>query len=349
MCLKGKEALNIIVCGHVDAGKSTLMGHLLVKLGQISNKQLHKIKQEAAKANRQSFWLAFVLDELEDERERGVTMDIARASFETNHKVINILDAPGHKDFIPKMIGGTSQADAAIMVVDASPGEFEAGYERSGQTREHGMLLRSIGVQQIIVAINKMDMVNWDMERFNKISQTMKEFFTKAGIKERSLSFIPVSGYHGHNLTDKYNNELVSWYTGLTLLEQINSFSAPQRKIDAPFRMTVSDVFKGSGSNVMVEGRIFTGGVQNLDRLLLLPNNDVAVVKEIQLNDNSVPCAFAGDLVILALSGIELNAVYKGNAFSSPDRPIKCTNCFESRIVIFATKVPITNGYTVRY
>ncbi|CAD5111886.1 DgyrCDS1149 [Dimorphilus gyrociliatus] len=347
LCSKGKEALNIIVCGHVDAGKSTLMGHLLVKLGQISSKQLHKIKQEATKANRQSFWLAFVLDELEDERERGVTMDIARASFETDHKIVNILDAPGHKDFIPKMISGTAQADSAIMAVDASPGEFEAGYERSGQTREHGMLLRSIGVQQIIVAINKMDMVNWNEERFNYIQQTMKSFFTKAGIKEKSLSFIPVSGYHGYNLAERYNDECASWYKGPTLLEQIDSFASPQRKIDAPFRMTVSDAFKGSGSNVMIEGRIFTGGVQLHNRLLLLPNNDVAVVKEIQLNDKAVPCAFAGDLVILALSGIELNAVYKGNAFSSPERPMKCTNCFEGRIVVFATKVPITNGFTV--
>merc|ERR1719500_1647025 len=190
-----KESINLIVIGHVDSGKSTLMGHLLFQLGQVSQKMLHKYEQESRKVGKQSFMYAWVLDETEEERSRGITMDVGQNKFETENRVVTLLDAPGHKDFIPNMIGGAYQADVAILVVNATTGEFEAGFEAGGQTREHALLVRSLGVGQLCVAINKLDTVDWNENRFSSIRDKLKLFLTKqAGFKESDLTFIPCSG-----------------------------------------------------------------------------------------------------------------------------------------------------------
>jgi len=232
----GKQLLNLVVIGHVDAGKSTLMGHMLYE-------------QESKKAGKASFAYAWVLDETGEERERGVTMDVGMTKFETTTKVITLMDAPGHKDFIPNMITGAAQADVAVLVVDASRGEFEAGFETGGQTREHGLLVRSLGVTQLAVAVNKMDQVNWQQERFQEITGKLGHFLKQAGFKESDVAFIPTSGLSGENLiTRSQSSELTKWYKGLCLLEQIDSFKPPQRSIDKPFRLCVADVFKGKCS-----------------------------------------------------------------------------------------------------
>ncbi|MGH0146305.1 UNVERIFIED_CONTAM: hypothetical protein FKN15_030051 [Acipenser sinensis] len=193
----GKLLLNLVVIGHVDAGKSTLMGHLLYLLGNVNKRTMHKYEQESKKAGKASFAYAWVLDETGEERDRGVTMDVGMTKFETKTKVITLMDAPGHKDFIPNMITGAAQADVAVLVVDASRGEFEAGFDAGGQTREHGLLVRSLGVTQLAVAVNKMD-------------------------QETDVSYIPTSGLSGENLTTKSKEpELTAWYKGPCLLEQI--------------------------------------------------------------------------------------------------------------------------------
>ena len=197
-----KESINLIVIGHVDSGKSTLMGHLLFQLGQVSQKIMHKYEQESRKVGKQSFMYAWVLDETEEERSRGITMDVGQNKFETSQRVVTLLDAPGHRDFIPNMISGAYQADVAILVVNATTGEFEAGFESGGQTREHALLVRSLGVSQLCVAINKLDTVDWDQERFTNIKDKLRLFLTKqAGFKETDLSFVPCSGLTGENLT----------------------------------------------------------------------------------------------------------------------------------------------------
>ncbi|XP_012965632.1 HBS1-like protein isoform X1 [Mesocricetus auratus] len=344
----GKQLLNLVVIGHVDAGKSTLMGHMLYLLGNVNKRTMHKYEQESKKAGKASFAYAWVLDETGEERERGVTMDVGMTKFETTTKVITLMDAPGHKDFIPNMITGAAQADVAVLVVDASRGEFEAGFETGGQTREHGLLVRSLGVTQLAVAVNKMDQVNWQQERFQEITGKLGHFLKQAGFKESDVAFIPTSGLSGENLiTRSQSSELTKWYKGSCLLEQIDSFKPPQRSIDKPFRLCVSDVFKDQGSGFCVTGKIEAGYIQTGDRLLAMPPNETCTVKGITLHDEPVDWAAAGDHVILTLVGMDIIKINVGCIFCDPKEPIKACTRFRARILIFNIEVPITKGFPV--
>uniref|UniRef100_A0A2I3T7T5 HBS1 like translational GTPase n=2 Tax=Pan TaxID=9596 RepID=A0A2I3T7T5_PANTR len=344
----GKQLLNLVVIGHVDAGKSTLMGHMLYLLGNINKRTMHKYEQESKKAGKASFAYAWVLDETGEERERGVTMDVGMTKFETTTKVITLMDAPGHKDFIPNMITGAAQADVAVLVVDASRGEFEAGFETGGQTREHGLLVRSLGVTQLAVAVNKMDQVNWQQERFQEITGKLGHFLKQAGFKESDVAFIPTSGLSGENLiTRSQSSELTKWYKGLCLLEQIDSFKPPQRSIDKPFRLCVSDVFKDQGSGFCVTGKIEAGYIQTGDRLLAMPPNETCTVKGITLHDEPVDWAAAGDHVSLTLVGMDIIKINVGCIFCGPKVPIKACTRFRARILIFNIEIPITKGFPV--
>uniref|UniRef100_A0A8C5GCP1 HBS1-like protein n=1 Tax=Gouania willdenowi TaxID=441366 RepID=A0A8C5GCP1_GOUWI len=303
----GKPLLNLVVIGHVDAGKSTLMGHLLYLLGNVNKRTMHKYEQESKKAGKASFAYAWVLDETGEERDRGVTMDVGMTKFETNSKVVTLMDAPGHKDFIPNMITGAAQADVAVLVVDASRGEFEAGFEAGGQTREHALLVRSLGVTQLAVAINKMDQVNWQQERFKEITSRLGHFLKQAGFKESDVFYVPTSGLSGENLaTCSTVPELTSWYTGYSLLDQIDAFKAPQRSIDKPFRLCVSDVFKDQGSGFCVTGKIEAGYIQTGERMLAMPPNETCTVKGITLHDEPLDWAAAGDHVSLTVTGMDI-------------------------------------------
>ncbi|XP_036103961.1 HBS1-like protein isoform X3 [Molossus molossus] len=344
----GKQLLNLVVIGHVDAGKSTLMGHMLYLLGNVNKRTMHKYEQESKKAGKASFAYAWVLDETGEERERGVTMDVGMTKFETTTKVITLMDAPGHKDFIPNMITGAAQADVAVLVVDASRGEFEAGFETGGQTREHGLLVRSLGVTQLAVAVNKMDQVNWQQERFQEITGKLGHFLKQAGFKESDVAFIPTSGLSGENLiTRSQSSELTKWYKGLCLLEQIDSFKPPQRCVDKPFRLCVSDVFKDQGSGFCVTGKIEAGYIQTGDRLLAMPPNETCTAKGITLHDEPVDWAAAGDHVSLTLVGMDIIKINVGCIFCGPKEPIKACTRFRARILIFNIEIPITKGFPV--
>ncbi|XP_007520094.1 HBS1-like protein isoform X1 [Erinaceus europaeus] len=344
----GKQLLNLVIIGHVDAGKSTLMGHMLYLLGNVNKRIMHKYEQESKKAGKASFAYAWVLDETGEERERGVTMDVGMTKFETTTKVITLMDAPGHKDFIPNMITGAAQADVAILVVDASRGEFEAGFETGGQTREHGLLVRSLGVTQLAVAVNKMDQVNWQQERFQEITGKLGHFLKQAGFKESDVAFIPTSGLSGENLIKRsQSSELTKWYKGLCLLEQIDSFKPPQRSIDKPFRLCVSDVFKDQGSGFCVTGKIEAGYIQTGDRLLAMPPNETCTAKGITLHDEPVDWAAAGDHVSLTLVGMDIIKINVGCIFCGPKEPIKACTRFRARILIFNIEIPITKGFPV--
>ncbi|KAM3855092.1 HBS1-like protein isoform 4-T4 [Vipera latastei] len=344
----GKHLLNLVVIGHVDAGKSTLMGHLLYLLGNVNKRTMHKYEQESKKAGKASFAYAWVLDETGEERQRGVTMDVGMTKFETKTKIITLMDAPGHKDFIPNMITGAAQADVAVLVVDASRGEFEAGFETGGQTREHGLLVRSLGVTQLAVAVNKMDQVNWQQERFQEIVNKLGQFLKQAGFKESDVAYIPTSGLGGENLVTKsQTSELAKWYTGKCLLEQIDSFKSPQRSVDKPFRLCVSDVFKDQGSGFCVTGKIEAGYVQVGERLLVMPPNETCTVKGIALHEQPVDWAAAGDHVSLTLTGMDIIKINVGCIFCCPKEPIKTCTRFRARVLIFNIEIPITKGFPV--
>ncbi|XP_071292303.1 HBS1-like protein isoform X4 [Agelaius tricolor] len=344
----GKQLLNLVVIGHVDAGKSTLMGHLLYLLGNVNKRTMHKYEQESKKAGKASFAYAWVLDETGEERERGVTMDVGMTKFETPTKVITLMDAPGHKDFIPNMITGAAQADVAILVVDASRGEFEAGFETGGQTREHGLLVRSLGVTQLAVAVNKMDQVNWQQERFQEITSKLGQFLKQAGFKESDVAYIPTSGLGGENLVTRgQSSDLTQWYKGKCLLEQIDSFKPPQRSVDKPFRLCVADVFKDQGSGFCVTGKIEAGYIQVGERLLAMPPNETCTAKGITLHDEPVDWAAAGDHVSLTLTGMDIIKINVGCVFCDPKEPIKVCTRFRARVLIFNIEVPITKGFPV--
>uniref|UniRef100_A0A8D2P9E9 HBS1 like translational GTPase n=1 Tax=Zosterops lateralis melanops TaxID=1220523 RepID=A0A8D2P9E9_ZOSLA len=344
----GKQLLNLVVIGHVDAGKSTLMGHLLYLLGNVNKRTMHKYEQESKKAGKASFAYAWVLDETGEERERGVTMDVGMTKFETPTKVITLMDAPGHKDFIPNMITGAAQADVAILVVDASRGEFEAGFETGGQTREHGLLVRSLGVTQLAVAVNKMDQVNWQQERFQEITSKLGQFLKQAGFKESDVAYIPTSGLGGENLVTRgQSSDLTQWYKGNCLLEQIDSFKPPQRSVDKPFRLCVADVFKDQGSGFCVTGKIEAGFIQVGERLLAMPPNETCTAKGITLHDEPVDWAAAGDHVSLTLTGMDIIKINVGCVFCDPKEPIKVCTRFRARVLIFNIEVPITKGFPV--
>ncbi|XP_053144278.1 HBS1-like protein isoform X3 [Hemicordylus capensis] len=295
----GKHLLNLVIIGHVDAGKSTLMGHLLYLLGNVNKRTMHKYEQESKKAGKASFAYAWVLDETGEERERGVTMDVGMTKFETKTKVITLMDAPGHKDFIPNMITGAAQ-------------------------------------------------VNWQQERFMEIVHKLGQFLRQAGFKELDVAYIPTSGLGGENLvTRSQSSELNKWYEGKCLLEQIDAFKSPQRSVDKPFRLCVSDVFKDQGSGFCVTGKIEAGYVQVGDRLLAMPPNETCTVKGIALHDEPVDWAAAGDHVSLTLTGMDIIKINVGYVFCCPKEPIKACVRFRARVLIFNIEIPITKGFPV--
>ncbi|KAJ3160860.1 HBS1-like protein [Geranomyces michiganensis] len=350
-----KLALNLVVVGHVDAGKSTLMGHMLYLLGEVSDRAMRKFEREAEKMRKASFAFAWVLDETEEERSRGVTIDVAVNKFETPKRRFTVLDAPGHRDFVPNMMSGAAQADVAILVVDATNGEFETGFESGGQTREHAVLLRSLGVLQLIVAVNKLDVVGWSQARFDEITAKLTRFLTQdVGFKKSKVWFIPTSGFTGENLVKRAaDSPLSAWYQGPTLLEQIDAFESPERAVDKPFRLAIVDCFKGGlgggggGGAVSVSGRVEGGSVQVGDSLLVLPINETGVVKGLEVGEEAVKWAVAGDNVLMSLSGVDMTHVNVGSILCDPSNPLPVTTHFSAKIVTFDIAIPLTIGVPV--
>lgn len=347
---KGKTLLNLVVIGHVDAGKSTLMGHLLYSLGDVTKRSMHKYEMESKKAGKASFAYAWVLDETGEERERGITMDVGLTRFETDTKLITLMDAPGHKDFIPNMITGASQADVAILVVGSSTGEFESGFEAGGQTREHALLVRSLGVTQLIVAVNKLDNVDWSEARYNHVVGKLKHFLKQAGFKDSDVVYVPCSGLSGENLVAPCTEPLLKqWYNGPTLLNTIDNFKPPKRELEKPFRFCVSDVYKGMGTGINAIGKLEAGKLHSGDKVVVMPAGCQGLVKAFTIHDESVQLACAGDHVTLTLSGLDLMHVGVGSVLCSPSSSIKCTTKMKARILVFNIRIPITKGFTVLF
>ncbi|KAG1138419.1 hypothetical protein G6F37_010530 [Rhizopus arrhizus] len=345
-----KSNLNVIFIGHVDSGKSTTIGHLSFRLGHVDERKMHKLERDSQKIGKGSFAYAWLLDETEEERNRGITMDIGTNYFETHHRHITILDAPGHRDFIPNMISGTAQADAAILVAPASG--FEAGFEAGGQTKEHAILARSLGVQQVIVAVNKLDLVGWSQERFMEIKDKLSTYLLQIGFKKSNLFFVPISGLTGENLVEKSEiPELTSWYQGgPSLIEQIDKLEPPTRLLDKPLRMRVADFFKGgigSSGGVSVAGHIESGSLQVGEQVMVVPGNEMGYIKSMQVNDESTNWAAAGDSVLMTLANFDIMNLSNGCVICTGSNPVPVTSTFEAQIVVFDVRIPLTLGYQV--
>lgn len=316
------------------------MGRLLFDLKVIDQRSIDKLRKEAETIGKSSFALAWVMDETSEERSRGVTVDIATNYFETNRTRFTILDAPGHKDFIPNMISGASQADFPVLVIDSSTNSFESGLK--GQTKEHILIARSMGMQHIIVAVNKMDTVSWSKARFDDIVKRMTSFLTEASFSEKRITFIPLAGLTGENVVKKVENPAAQWYNGETLLEALERIDLPQRGLDKALRLSVADVFRGDiRSPLSISGRIESGTLQVGDTILALPANETAIIKSIEVQDSPVEWAVAGQIPILHLTDIDPVHLRQGDIVCTPSAPVKLVKAFTSKLLAFEHILPM--------
>ena len=306
----GLPNLNVIVTGHVDSGKSTLVGHLLYKKGTISQRMVHKFEKESNALGKGSFYLAWIMDETESERDHGVTIDVTRRVFTTPSKHITILDSPGHKDFMPNMISGCSAADVALLVVPASPGEFESCMMLNAQTREHAIILKSMGVNQVLVAVNKMDLtlpLPWSQARYNFIVENVVKLLTELSFARKAIRFVPVSGLTGENLVDMSPTvaSALEWYRGGTLADAFDAYKVPPRVIDKPLRAVINSVLSldnyGTKKSAEVEVTVLQGRLR-LNRQVAIASSEIVEVKGIYVNGTPADTLFAGDQGVITFA-----------------------------------------------
>jgi len=317
-----------------------MMGRLLLDLNVVDQRTVDKFRNEAEKMGKSSFALAWILDQRSDERAHGVTVDIAMNSFETDETIFTLLDAPGHRDFIPNMIAGASQADFAILVIDAGTGAFESGLK--GQTKEHALLIRSMGVSRIIVAVNKLDTVGWSKERFDEITHQITGFLTTTGFQASNISFVPVSGLSGDNLARRASDPAASWYEGPTIIEELENAEPTARALTKPFRMVISGIYDTIQSAATVAGRIDAGSIQMGDALLVQPSGEKAYVKSLLLHGEPVDWAVAGQNVEIHLSNIDPIHIRAGDIICDPAQPIQCHDTFTLKVLAFDFLFPMS-------
>jgi elongation factor 1-alpha len=343
---KEKIHINIVVIGHVDAGKSTTTGHLIYKCGGIDKRTIEKFEKEAKEMGKASFKYAWVLDKLKAERERGITIDIALWKFETAKYYFTIIDAPGHRDFIKNMITGTSQADCAVLVIASGTGEFEAGIAQNGQTREHALLAYTLGVKQMICAINKMDdkSVNYSESRYNEIKTEVSSFIKKIGYNPDKVPFVPISGWNGDNMLEKSPN--LPWYKGPTLIEALDSLEPPKRPSDKPLRIPLQDVYKIGGIGTVPVGRVETGILKPGMVVTFAPTNVTTEVKSVEMHHEALTQALPGDNVGFNIKNVSVKDIRRGNvAGDSKNNPPFETDSFLAQVIVLNHPGQIHAGY----
>jgi len=344
---KEKFHINIVVIGHVDSGKSTTTGHLIYKCGGIDKRTIERFEKEAADMGKGSFKYAWVLDKLKAERERGITIDISLWKFESPKYYITIIDAPGHRDFIKNMITGTSQADCAVLVVAAGQGEFEAGISKNGQTREHALLAFTLGVKQLIVAVNKMDdkSVNFGQDRYEEIKKEVSAFIKKVGYNPEKVDFVPISGWNGDNMIEKSAN--LGWYKGPTLLEALDRISEPKRPTDKPLRIPLQDVYKISGIGTVPVGRVETGILKPGMTVFFAPAGVSTEVKSVEMHHTALTEAIPGDNVGFNVKSISVKDVKRGMvAGDIKNDPPHEVYDFTAQVIVLNHPGQINAGYT---
>jgi elongation factor 1-alpha len=343
---KDKSHVNLVVIGHVDSGKSTSTGHLIYKCGGIDKRTIEKFEKEAEEMGKASFKYAWVLDKLKAERERGITIDIALWKFESEKSVFTIIDAPGHRDFIKNMITGTSQADVAILMIASPPGEFESGWSKEGQTREHALLAFTMGVKQMIVCCNKMDAKGADFreERYNEIKAEVSSYLKQVGYKVETVPFIPISGWNGDNMLEPSPN--MPWYKGQFLLEALDAIKPPKRPVLKPLRLPLQDVYKISGIGTVPVGRVETGVIKPNMTVTFGPLGTTTDVKSVEMHHEQVAEAQPGDNVGFNVKGLSVTDIKRGYVASDSKRePAKDTEYFKAQVIVMNHPGQIMNGY----
>ncbi|KAJ5662096.1 Eukaryotic peptide chain release factor GTP-binding subunit [Penicillium maclennaniae] len=349
-----REHVNVVFIGHVDAGKSTLGGSLLYCTGMVDDRTMEKYKREAKEAGRETWYMSWALDLTNEERAKGKTVEVGRAHFSVQiphpdgaiERQFSILDAPGHKSYVPHMIGGASQADLGCLVISARKGEYETGFEKGGQTREHALLARNSGVQKLVIVVNKMDdpTVEWSKARFDECTIKVIKFLEALGYKKDDILCMPISAQRTLGIKDRVPQDVCPWYNGPSLLEYLTDFKLPERKINAPFMMPISSKYRDMGT--MCEGRIESGVIKKNGNYIMMPNKtEVSVAALYGETEDEIATATCGDQVRLRLRGVEEEDFLPGFVLCSPKRPVHCVSAFEAKIRILDLQSILTAGF----
>jgi elongation factor 1-alpha len=337
-----KVHMNIVFIGHVDHGKSTTVGRLLYDSGNVDEQTMKKLKDKAQELGKGGFEFAFVMDNLKEEQERGVTIDLSHKKFTTEKYDFTIIDAPGHKDFIKNMITGAAQADAAVLVVAATDSVM-------AQTKEHVFLSRTLGVGQMIIAINKMDAVNFDQAKFNKVKEDVSNLLKSVGYKVDKITFVPLASLHGVNVVKKAQDKM-AWYTGPTLLEAINALNAPERPTNLPLRMPIQDVYNITGIGVVPVGRIECGIMKVNQKVVAVPGREGKAVhgevKTIEMHHEQISQAEPGDNVGISVRGFNKKDIARGDVLGPEENYPTVASEFTAQIVVLNHPTVVTVGYT---
>ncbi len=338
---KTKVHINLVFIGHVDHGKSTTVGRLLYDSGVIDEQSMRKLKERAESLGKGGFEFAFVMDNLKEEQERGVTIDLAHKRFETPKYYFTIIDAPGHKDFIKNMITGAAQADAGVLVVDCSNGV-------QAQTKEHVFLARTLGVNQLMIAVNKMDLVRYEEARFNKVKEEVSQLLKSVGYKPAEIPFIPMASLIGDNVMKKSAN--MPWYKGKTLLESFDDLKEPDKPTSLPLRLPIQDVYNITGIGVVPVGRVETGVMKIGDKVIVVPAREGkgihGEVKSIEMHHEQMQQAEPGDNIGFNVRGIGKKDIARGDVLGHESNPPTVVKEFTAQIVVLNHPTVVTAGYT---
>ncbi len=338
---KDKPHLNVIFVGHVDHGKSTTVGRLMYDAKMVDEQTMRKLKEKAQELGKAGFEFAFVMDELKEERERGVTIDLSYRKFVGTKYECTIIDAPGHKDFVKNMITGSSQADCAFLVVSAVDGI-------QAQTKEHVWLTKTLGVGQIAVLINKMDSAKYDQKKFEEVKAEVTKLLKTVGFKVEETTFIPISAYQGDNVVNKSKN--MSWYTGPTVKEQLDLFKDPEKPVNLPLRLPIQDVYSIEGIGVVPVGRVETGKMKVGDKVIIVPGREgkgiQGEVKTIEMHHEAIQEALPGDNIGFNVRGIGKKDIARGDVLGHVSNPPTLALEFKAQIVVLNHPTVLTAGYT---
>jgi elongation factor 1-alpha len=335
--MANKPHLNLVTVGHVDHGKSTLVGRLLFDSGALKPEELRKFKELAKEYKKETWEFAFAMDRLKEERQRGLTIDLMHRRFDTPKYYFTVIDAPGHRDFIKNMITGASQADAALLVCSAKEGVQE-------QTKEHVFLIKVLGVNQIIAAINKMDAVNFDEAKYKETKDNLEKLLKTVGYDTSKILFVPTSGYKGDNIVKKSEN--MAWYKGKTLMEGFDTLTVPEKPIDKPLRLPVQDVYTITGIGTVPVGRVETGVLKAGDTVIFQPSGASGEVKTIEMHHEQVPKAEPGDNVGFSVRGVNKADIKRGDVVGLASKPPTVAKDFTAQIIVLQHPNVITKGYT---
>ncbi|MGC8587336.1 MAG: translation elongation factor EF-1 subunit alpha [Candidatus Micrarchaeia archaeon] len=332
-----KPHMNLIFIGHIDHGKSTTVGRLLYETKAISEQDMKKMKDEVAKYNRPTFEFAFVMDQLKEERERGITIDIAHKEFQTPKYYFTIIDAPGHRDFVKNMITGASQADAAVLVISCPDGV-------QSQTREHAFLAKVLGINQLIVGINKMDKANYDRAKYDEVKAQISNLLKTVGYDTSNILFVPYSALEGINVNAK--SDKMPWYNGPTLLEALDTLKVPPKPLDKPLRLPIQDVYSISGFGTVPVGRVETGVMKPGDQIVIMPSGIKTDVKSIEMHHQQLQQAEPGDNVGFNIKGVDKKDIKRGDVVGPASNPPTVVDEFTAQIVVINHPTAIAAGYT---